>query len=175
MVSLDLPRDGHLTAAQEAEAMAHFRTHPPQRDTNTGREWLWETCGARTSRPGAIKLMNRIGFEWLRPARLPKHADPAVQKAFIADYERLVDGMPPDDKVVFTDAVYPRARMVHQGRSAGGLDNNRSAAGEYPRNPGSRGDGLFHAGERSNAETMLALFKHIEWTWPRGPHSPPVP
>ena len=88
-----------MTAAQEAEPKAHFRAHPPH-NTNVVRVWLWETFGIAYSRPGTIKLMNRFGFNWVRPEQ-------AAQKAFIADYERLKDGLPPDEKVVFADAVHP--------------------------------------------------------------------
>ena len=66
-------REGHLTVAQEAEAIAHFWMHP-QRDTNIVRAWLQETFGIEYSHPGAIKLMHQLGFNWKRP----KRADPVV-------------------------------------------------------------------------------------------------
>ena len=69
--------------------------------------------------------MHQLGFDWKRPERLPKQADTAAQKAFIVNYEHLVDGLPPDEKVVFADAVHPEhqvlagIRIVLQGQPAG--------------------------------------------------------
>ena len=115
MAALDLSdyseRVGHLTAVEEAETQKHFREHPPC-DTNGVRAWLQETYAVAYSRPGAIKLMHRLGFDWKRPERLPKLASTAAQKAYIARYESLKNGLPPDAKVVFVDAVHPE----HQSR-----------------------------------------------------------
>ena len=84
--------------------------------SNALREWLWETYGARYSRPCVIKLMYRLGFEWIRPARLPKQAVRRCRSLFFANYERLVDGLPPDEKLVFADAVHAE----HQSRPTHG-------------------------------------------------------
>ena len=67
-------REGHLTTAQKEKATARFQTHPP-RDTYQVRAWLQETFGIEYSRPGAIKLMHRIGFMWVRSEWLPNKAD----------------------------------------------------------------------------------------------------
>ena len=176
MASLDLAeypeREGHLTAAQETEAKEYFRAQPPC-DTKGVRAWLRETFGIEYSHPGSIKLMHRLGFDWRRPERLPKHADPAAQKDFIAKYERLVDGLPPDEKGVFVDAVHP----VHQSRPTHGwfTKDDRPAV----KTTTGRQRLNIHAaldleemrlvrvqGERINAKTTLDLFKDIEKAWP---------
>ena len=107
-------REGHPTAGQEAEARERFRAHPP-RDTNEARAWLPEAFGAAHSRPGAIKLMHRLGFERVKPERLPKQADREAQEAFIKSCESLMNGLRPDERAVFADAVHPehQSRPVH--------------------------------------------------------------
>ena len=168
MASLDLAeypeREGHLTAAQEAEA--HFRAHP-LRDTN--RAWLWETFEIENSRSGAIKLMHRLGFEWNKPKRLPKQADLASQKAFIADYKRLMDGLSPDEKVIFVDAVHPecQSRPAHgwfykADRPAVLTTTGRQRVNIHGALDLEEMRLVRVAGERINAETTLALFKSTE-------------
>lgn len=165
-------REGHLTAAQEAKARERFRAHPP-RDTNEVRAWLLEAFGVEYSRPGAIKLMHRLGFEWVKPERLPKQADREAQEAFIKSYESLMNGLRPDEKVVFADAVHPE----HQSRPAHGWFHK----GDRPAVQATTGRQRMNIhgaldleemrlvrveGERINAETTLALFRRVESAWP---------
>ena len=50
--------------------------------------------------------MHQLCFNLIKPVRLPKQADPGVQKAYIANYKRLNNDLPPDEKVIFIDAVH---------------------------------------------------------------------
>ena len=67
------------------------------------------------SKAGTIKLLHRLDFEWRKPKGLPARADVAAQEAFVAAYERLLNGLAPDETVYFADAVHPeyQSRPAH--------------------------------------------------------------
>ena len=106
--------------------------------------------------------MHRLGFERVLPDRLPKQTDLAVPAAFIASYESRMNGLRPDKRMVFTDAVHPE----HQSRTAVRVTMGRQRVNIH-------GDLDFEAmwqvrkaGERINARTTIALFKRIKGTLP---------
>lgn len=72
--------------------------------------------GVAYSKSGALKLLHRLGFEYRKPKGLPAKADAAAQEAFVAGYERLMNGLLPDEVVYFSDAVHPE----YQSRPAYG-------------------------------------------------------
>lgn len=72
--------------------------------------------GIAYSKAGAIKLLHRLGFDYRKPKGLPAKADTAAQEAFIAAYEKLMNGLLPDEAVYFSDAVHPE----YQSRPAYG-------------------------------------------------------
>jgi len=49
----------------------------------------------------------RLGFEYRKPKALPRVADVEKQAAFIAFYENLLNNLPADEAVYFSDAVHP--------------------------------------------------------------------
>ena len=51
--------------------------------------------------------MARLDFVYRKPRKLPKVADEERQAKFIADYEKLVNGLEDDEAVYFADAVHP--------------------------------------------------------------------
>ncbi len=55
-------REGYLNSNQEGVLKAHLRDNPP-RDSNEVRDYILCVFGVSYSRPGAIKLMHRLGFE----------------------------------------------------------------------------------------------------------------
>jgi hypothetical protein len=59
------------------------------------------------SHSGCIKLLARLGFGYHRPKALPRVADVEKQAAFIAFYENLLNNLPVDEAVHFSDAVHP--------------------------------------------------------------------
>ena len=71
--------------------------------------------GIAYSKAGVIKLLHRLGFEYRKPKGLPAKADAAAQEAFVAHYERLMNGLLPDEVVYFSDAVHPeyQSRPAH--------------------------------------------------------------
>jgi transposase len=67
------------------------------------------------SRSGLIALLHRLGLEYRKPEAIGCKLDVAKQKAFIAAYEALLNGLGPDEAVLFADAVHP----THAARPAG--------------------------------------------------------
>lgn len=70
---------------------------------------------AYESRSGLIKLLGRLGLEWKKPKPVSSKCDPERQRAFIAAYEKLLNGLGPDEAALFADAVHP----THRARPAG--------------------------------------------------------
>ena len=63
--------------------------------------------GLNYSHSGCVKLLARLGFEYRKPRATPRVAAPESQAAFIAAYERLLNGLEADEAVYFADAVHP--------------------------------------------------------------------
>ena len=51
--------------------------------------------------------MARLGFAYRKPKALPRVADVERQAAFIAFYANLLNNLPVDEAVYFSDAVHP--------------------------------------------------------------------
>ena len=176
LASVDLAaypeREGKLNRDQEAALKALFRDNPP-RDTNEVREVIFRFHGVDYSRAGAIKLMHRLGFDYVKPESLPRQADRGAQEAFIRHYEQLMCGMFPDETVVFADAVHPE----YQSRPAHGWFI-RSDKPAIRSTTGRRRLNLHGAlnletmkltmveGEKINAETSLRLLQKLERAYP---------
>ncbi len=107
-------REGKLTRAREASLREAPPDSPP-RGTNGVRDIIPPTFGREYTRGGAIKLMHRLGFEYVKPKPLPRQADRAGREAFIRQYERTVRDAPANEATVFADAVHPewRSRPAH--------------------------------------------------------------
>ena len=103
-----------LTDEQQTALKAWVAAHLPRR-TNMIGAWLKETYGLDYSHAGLIALLHRLGLEYCKPRRIPRHLDEARQRAFIDKYEKLLNGLDADESVVFVDAVHP----THQVRPAG--------------------------------------------------------
>ena len=63
--------------------------------------------GLNHSHSGCVRLLARSGFEYRRPRAAPRVAAPESQAAFIAAYERLLNGLEGDEAVYFAAAVHP--------------------------------------------------------------------
>lgn len=80
------------------------------------RAHIAEHFGVFYSKPGVLKLLHRLGFEYRKPKGLPAKIDVAAQEAFVVHYEALLNRLEPDEAVYFSDAVHPE----HQSRPAYG-------------------------------------------------------
>lgn len=79
-------------------------------------EWIGQEFGVvYQGRSGLIALLHRLGMEHRKPQAIPRKLDEAKQKAFIAAYNALLNGLPDDEAVMFADAVHP----THAVRPAG--------------------------------------------------------
>src|SRR5664280_1700251 len=67
------------------------------------------------NRSGLIALLHRLGLEYHKPKVIPRKLDEEKQKAFIANYEKVLNSLPDDEAVLFADAVHP----THAARPAG--------------------------------------------------------
>ena len=92
---------------QQQSALAQWITAHLPRSTNAVGAWIKKTYGLSYSRPGLIALLHRLGFNYRRPVGIPRKLDEAKQRAFIADYEKLLNRLAADEVVVFVDAVHP--------------------------------------------------------------------
>ena len=166
------PREGHLTAAQESKLVSLFRAQPP-RTTNEVRAVIAREFDVAFSKPGAIKLMNRLGFRYKKPKSLPLGASEPAQTAHIAAYEKLLNGLADDEAVVFADAVHPE----YQSRPAHGwfARNEKVAIKATSGRKRLNIHGAFDLermrftwveAERINAETTLKLLQKLEDTYP---------
>src|SRR5450631_3332505 len=104
----------HLSQEQEAALFDWVRETLP-RTTRTIGAWIAEMYGVEYSRPGLIALLHRLKIEYRKPDLVSRKLDAAKQKAFIEDYDRLMNGLGGDEAVVFVDAVHP----THQVRLVG--------------------------------------------------------
>lgn len=108
-------RQPALAETQEAQLKAWVREHLP-RSTRAVGAWIEQQFGVTfESRSGLVKLLHRLGFEHRKPAALARKMDPDLQRRFIAQYERLLNHLSPDETVMFIDAVHP----VHGAKPVG--------------------------------------------------------
>ena len=59
------------------------------------------------SRSGLIHLLHRLGLAYCKPKIIPRKLDPKKQEAFIALYQRILNSLPTNEVVLFSDAVHP--------------------------------------------------------------------
>jgi transposase len=103
-----------LTSVQEAALFDWVSTSLP-RNTRTIGAWIVKTHGVEYSHAGLIALLHRLKLGYRKPDLVSPKLDAAKQKAFIEDYDRLMNGLGADEAVVFADAVHP----THQARVVG--------------------------------------------------------
>lgn len=108
-------RQAFLSAAQQAELAAWVTARVPRSTREVGG-FIEHRFGVRfASRSGLILLLRQLGFEHRKPTALSSRMDPDKQRQFIAAYDNLLNHLPGDEMVMFTDAVHP----VHGARPVG--------------------------------------------------------
>lgn len=100
-------RQAFLSDEQEAELAAWVVATLPRSTRAVGAfiEQRFGICFA--SRSGLAVLLHRLGFVHRKPTALSSKMDPQKQRAFIAAYESLLNHLPGDEMVMFSDAVHP--------------------------------------------------------------------
>ena len=99
-------RQSQMTIAQEA-ALCEWLEERFCRSPSQIRAYMGAKFNIHYSHSGCIKLLARLGFEYRKPKALPRVANVEKQAAFIAFYENLLNNLPADEAVYFSDAVHP--------------------------------------------------------------------
>jgi transposase len=104
-----------LTQAQQDDVKAWVGKTLPRTTASVGA-YIEKTFGVSyASRSGLVKLLHRLGMTFTKPTEIARKVDPEKQKAFIAAYEKLLNGLQADEVVLFGDAVHP----THEVRAVG--------------------------------------------------------
>ena len=76
---------------------------------------LWAVSYTHLSRSGLIALLHRLGLEYHKPEVISRKLDVDTQKAFIENYDKLLNSLGDNEAVLFADAVHP----THAARPVG--------------------------------------------------------
>ena len=116
MASFDYKGGFSKLAACEEELLVSWLDARVCRDVHEVRAYIWQTWQIDYSKPGCIKLLHRLGFEYTKPQPLPGKINEQEQAEFIEKYQQILNGLTPDEAVYFCDAVHPE----HQSKPAHG-------------------------------------------------------
>ena len=104
-----------LSGEQQEKLKAWVAAALPRTTRQVGA-WIENEFGVvYEGRSGLIALLHRLGLEYHKPEIIPRKLDEKKQKAFIANYEKVLNSLPDDEAVLFADAVHP----THAARPAG--------------------------------------------------------
>ena len=162
-------REGKLDGKQEID----LRERPP-RDTTGVRDTILCLYGVEYSRAGAAKLMQRLGFDCVKPKSLPRRADREGREKFVRAYGGRMNGLLPAGTIVFVDAVHPecQSRPVHGWLIRSEKPAIRSTTGRRRLNLHAAFDlermgATMGGGEKTTADTTLRLLQKLERNYPR--------
>jgi transposase len=106
---------GFLSTAQE-DALRAFVGATLPRSTRQVGAWIEQEFGlVYESRSGLIALLHRLGLEYHKPEVISRKLDVDTQKAFIENYDKLLNSLGDNEAVLFADAVHP----THAARPVG--------------------------------------------------------
>ena len=116
LTSFDVGGSARFLSAAQEDALKVFVSTRLPRSTRQVGAWIEQEFGlVYESRSGLIALLHRLGLEYHKPRVIPRKLDEEKQKAFIANYEKVLNSLPDDEAVLFADAVHP----THAARPAG--------------------------------------------------------
>jgi transposase len=96
-----------LTGEQQDKLKAWITAALPRSTREVGA-WITRECGIEyQSRSGLIALLHRLGMEHRKPKAISRKLDPEKQKAFIEQYNALMNRIFGDEAVIFADAAHP--------------------------------------------------------------------
>ena len=104
-----------LSAVQEEALKAFVATTLPRSTRQVGAFIAQEFGLVYESRSGLIALLHRLDLEYHKPNVIPRKLDEDKQKAFIEDYDKILNSLGNDEVVLFADAVHP----THAARPVG--------------------------------------------------------
>jgi transposase len=99
----------------QVESMGEWIDETVPTSTNQVGAWIRRNFDVSYTRSGLVKLLAAAGFVFRKPQVVPRTIDAEAQRRFIREYETLLNGLRPDEAVMFADAVHPD----HQSRPAG--------------------------------------------------------
>jgi len=97
-----------LLSAEQRADLAEWVAETAPRSTPEVSAWIANRFGViYESRSGLAALLHRLGFDYRRPKAIARKMDVQKQRAFIASYESVLNGLADDEMVMFADAVHP--------------------------------------------------------------------
>ena len=95
-----------LTEQQTQALVEHLEAHTYHHNHEIVL-YVQEQYGVTYTVSGMHKWLHRNGFSYKKPKGRPYKADATLQKAFIAEYEKLKGTTGSDEPILFMDAVHP--------------------------------------------------------------------
>jgi transposase len=103
--------EAKLTDAQLAELSKHLDENT-YLDSNAIRHYIQKKYNVEYKPSGIKELLGRLGFVYKKPKHVPGKLDPEAQKAFVAEYEKLLETKGKNDPVYFVDACHPQQNSI---------------------------------------------------------------
>jgi transposase len=104
-------KSSKLTDAQQEELAKHL-DEKVYLDSNAIRDYIEKTYGVVYSPSGVKDLLDRLGFVYKKPKHVPGKLDPEKQKAFVEEYEKLLEIKGENDPIYFVDATHPQHNSI---------------------------------------------------------------
>ena len=104
-------KESKLTDAQQAELAKHL-DEKTYLDSKAISQYIKKTYGVEYKPSGVKDLLDRLGFVYKKPKHVPGKLDPEKQKAFVAEYEKLLETKGKNDPVYFVDATHPQHNSI---------------------------------------------------------------
>ena len=104
-------KESKLTDAQQAELANHL-DEKTYLDSKAIIQYIKKTYGVEYKPSGVKDLLDRLGFVYKKPKHVPGKLDPEKQKAFVAEYEKLLETKGKNDPVYFVDATHPQHNSI---------------------------------------------------------------
>ena len=100
-----------LSAEQQAELAQHL-DEKTYLTSNAIRDYIKKTYGVEYSASGVKDLLHRLNFSYKKPKHVPGKLDPVKQKAFVAEYRKLLKTKGKNDPIYFVDACHPQHNSI---------------------------------------------------------------
>lgn len=161
-----------LSIEHSKELVAHLRTHTYLYVKDI-IAYVQSTWSVTYSVPGMRNWLQRYGFSYKKPALVPGKADEQQQREWMAQYEKLKQGLPDDETICFMEGVHP----THNVEPAYGWIQ-KGIRKEIPANSGRSRINLsgfldmmnyqvlIQEDKMLNAEATINFFRKIEAAYP---------
>lgn len=103
------PRGGSSSKLTESEAveLEQHLAKTTYLKVNSIVSYVSHTFGKQYSRTGMTEWLQKHGFTFKKPEKVPGKLDPVKQERFIEEYKRLKEGLGSNDELLFLDAIHP--------------------------------------------------------------------